>query len=349
MNRLPFEPNFTRPDPFGIWVRSVAARAMANVTGSGDLVDEAKRLFGDARGEVVAKATTTAASTTGWGSATVATAFGAFVGGLRPKLAVAELFDRGEVFDLSGVGALTLPTMTTDFTPLAGVAEGAAIPVVRSTFGSITLTPSKLAGISTFTGELRDATGGTAEIIIREGLETAAGRGLDALILSNAAATATTPAGLLNGTAALTATSGGGIGAVAGDIGKLIAAIHTAGGGTDIIIFAAPPQAAAIGVYAPNLALPVIPAPHLAAGTIIAVEAAAFATGFTAAPRVDIARDATIHMETAPADTFGTAGSISAPIRSGYQSDVWALKVVLLMAYGMRLPGGAQWMQSVTW
>ncbi len=348
MNRpFPIQPEIRPADPFGIWARSITARAMAEVRGSGDWQLEAKRLFGAARGEVVAKAATTQASTMGWGSATVATATGAFIAGLRPKSAAAELIARGERVDLTGVGAMSLPTISAEYPPLTGVGEGDPIPVNRPTFGTVTLLPTKLAGISTFTGELRDYTGGAAELAIRNALEVAAGRGLDALMLSNAAATATTPAGLLLGTAALTATTGGGINAVAGDIGKLVGAIHAAGGGRTVVLFAAPPQAAAIGIYAPNLLYDVIPAPHLASGTIVAVEADAFASGFSETPRVDIARDATVHMDTV-ATQISDGGGVAAPVRSGFQSDTWAIKLVLRMAYAMRLPGGAQWITGAT-
>lgn len=341
-----------RVDPYGTWLRMVTARAMADARGSKNYALEAKRLFGEARGEVVIKAATDAASTTGWGSATVTTAVGAFIGSLRGSSAAAELIARGRQLDLSGIGGISLPTLSADYPPLSGVAEGGAIPVNRPTFGNVTLAPTKLAGISAFTNELREYSGGNAEAAIREAIETAASRGLDALVLSNAAATSTTPAGLLNGTAALTATTGGGVAAVASDIGKLVGAIHAAGGGTNIIIFASPPQAAAIGIYAPNLALPVIPAPTLAAGTIVAVEAAAFASGFTAVPEVSIARDATLQMDTAPAALIGTAGApntVAAPTRSMLQTDSWALRLILRMGYAMRLAGGAQWIASVTW
>ena len=292
------------------------------------------------------------ASTTGWGAASVSSAIGAFIGNLRPKSAAAELIVRGARFDLSGVGSLSLPTISAEYPQLTGVAEGAPIPVNRPSFGSITLSPTKLAGIAAFTSELRDYSAGTAELAIQGAIEVAAGRGLDALVLSNAAATATTPAGLLAGTAALAATVGGGLNAVAGDIGKLVAAIHAAGGGRNIVIFAAPPQAATLKIYAPNLGYDVVVAPHLAAGTIIAVEVDAFASGFSETPRVDLARDAVVHMDTVPLHISAVGSpdnTVAAPTRSGYQSDTWFLKLVLRMAYGMRLPGGAQWIVGASY
>jgi hypothetical protein len=132
----------------------------------------------------------------------------------------------------------------------------------------------------------------------------------------------------------------------------LVGGIHTAGGGSDILFFAAPQQAAAIKLRAgAGFDYPVIDTPSLAAGVVIAIEARAFASGFSDIPRVDIAREATINWETAPAQigTVGTPNVVAAPSRNGFADYTHAIRLVLRAAWGMRGPGFVQYITGSTY
>jgi len=182
-------------------------------------------------------------------------------------------------------------------------------------------------------------------------MEDGVGRALDATVFSSSASTATAPAGILNGVSALTATAGGGLDALSSDLAKLAGAIHAAGGGRNLAVFAAPAQATAISVLAPQSGLVVVTAPSLAAGTVIMVDLDAFASGFSGDPVVDVARDATLQMDDAPADTLSATGSpntVQAPIRSTFQTATWSLRVILRAAYAVRLPGAVQYITGAT-
>ena len=83
-----------------------------------------------------------------------------------------------------------------------------------------------------------------------------------------------------------------------GDIGQLVSAITTAGGGARLMLFAAPNKAALLPIYAAGTGLlDVVPTPALAPGTVVAIDPQAFVSGFGADPQIDISREATIHYE----------------------------------------------------
>ncbi len=333
------------------WQRNAVVQALAYLGDeTRDIV--ARKLYGSEGADAVLKASVNPASTTGWGSATAGQRVAAFLSSLRPRSAAAELFDRSLRVDMSGVNTVSLPRGGGSYPEPAWVAEGDPIPAQRGDLASATLgPPGKLAAIAGLTQELRDLSAEDAETIISDIMRDAAARALDSSVFSATAASALRPAGILAGITAKAATAGGGVNALAGDVRSLVQAIHDVGGGADIVLFAAPAQAASYRILAPNSNLPMINAPSLAAGTVIAIDAAAFASGFSDVPRVDVARDALIHWDTAPAQigTAGTPNVVAAPTRSGFQSDIFAIKLVLRGAWSLRLPGAAQFVAGATW
>src|SRR5215213_1495132 len=103
----------------------------------------------------------------------------------------------------------------------------------------------------------------------------------------------------------------GGTAAMVADIKGLVGAIVTAGGGANIWLFANPVQAATIGLLAgPGFNLPVVPTAALAAGTIVAVEIGAIASGYRGVPEITASGDGPVqHMEDTSPLAIGTAGS----------------------------------------
>jgi hypothetical protein len=333
------------------WRRNTVVRALAHLKDR-TTTDIAKMLYAQEGPEAVLRAATTPASTTGWGAATVGQRVEAFLEPLRPISAAARLIQVGFRPDLAGVGSVSLPRVQTAWPLPAWVGEGDPIPTYRGDFGSATIVPRKLAAITAVTGEVESLSVEDAEAVIISLMNDAAARQLDAAMFSTSAATSVAPAGLLNGVTPIAATAGGGIAAMTGDIAKLVGAIHTAGGGTGIVLIAAPQQAVTASILASSsFSLPIITAPNLAAGTVIAIEPRAFASGFSDVPRVEFGREAMIHMDDAPAQisTAGSPNVVAAPTRSMYQTDAVAIRLVLRVAYGMRAPGLVQFITSATW
>lgn len=345
-------PPLQKSDALHWWIRNATIQAIAHMSG-GTPVEVATSLYGHEGGGAVQKAAVTPASTDGWGSQLAAgVRVAAFLKSLRPRSAAAQLIERGLRVTLDHVGSASLPGLASAFPQPAWIAEGAPIPAYAGVIGTVALLPKKLAAIGGLTGELSDLSAEDAEAVIEAVMIDASAKALDASLFSNTAASALRPAGILNGVAALTATTGGGLNAFLSDVKALVGAVHAAGGGSDVILVAAPQQAIAAKILGgPGLDTPVITAPNLAAGTVIAVEAQAFASGFSDVPRVEIGKEGTVHWEdTAPAQ-IGIVGSpnvVAAPTRSSFQTNTHALRLILRAAWGMRAPMVA-WVTGTTW
>src|SRR5262249_21267998 len=142
------------------------------------------------------------------------------------------------------------------------VPEGAAIPVRAPALSAVTLLRRKLAVIAVFTREMAESS--NIEAVMRPALSEATGLALHAPVFSTAPPHPARPAGLLNGVAPLAPTAGGGPTAMAGDIGKLVAALAAQGGGLAPTFVCAPAQATALKL----LASPKFDAPVLAAAAL---------------------------------------------------------------------------------
>lgn len=340
-------------DPLKQWRRAAVISAVAHVRGV-HLDQAARHLWGDERGAAIFKAATAPASTTGWGSQAVGTAVGAFLDSLRPRSSAAQLFAASARFGLSGSGAILLPRPGAGFTEPVFVAEGAPIPAQGAGLSGDTLgPPRKLAMLAGLTNELRNYSAFDAEAIIRELMDDAAARALDGALFSNAAASSTRPAGLLNGVTAIPSNGGSDFEGMVKDVQALIGAIADAGGGRNVWLFADPRQATSILLRSPNAtAFTIVPTPSLASGTVVAVDVGAIASGFTGLPEIEVAKDATVHWEdTAPLaiSTPGAPNTVAAPVRSGFQTDSFSLRQILRCAWVNRLPGAVQYVTGAIW
>ena len=355
----PFLPSdLPKPDPLKLWRRSAVAAALGNPqNGNATIQSEAIRLWGAEEGGRVAKAAVSpiGSSTAGFGDVAV----GAFLGSLRRKSAAARLFELAPRVDLSGHAAVTFPTMPSGFPPPAFVLEGQPIPVQMGAFGIAMVGPAKkLAAIAVVTGEVVTYSAFNAEATISAAMDAAAARQLDAALFSDAAADPSRPAGLLHGVAPIAPTAldqaGGSFAhAMARDVGNLIGAVADAGGGQQVVIFANPVQAAILSLTAPGgAALEIIPASILPRGTLVAVEVGAFASGFNGLPEIESASEVVIHFEDtspAPISTPGAPNVVAAPVRSTFQQNMLAIRLILRCAWANRLPGAVQMVTGVMW
>jgi hypothetical protein len=172
-------------------------------------------------------------------------------------------------------------------------------------------------------------------------------------IFSSTAASATRPAGILNGLSTLTATSGGGANAFANDIENLVGALTT-GGGRNVVFVTTPALAAGLKAWAgPKFDYPILSSAAVAADTLIAVDVDSFVSAFDPVPDFNVSQlNAVIHHEDAAPLAIGTAGSpntTAAPVRSLYQTDSMGLRMILRLSYGFRAAGSVAFVGPVTW
>jgi hypothetical protein len=295
------------------------------------------------------------AATTGWAAELAATAVADLVASIAPVSAGAALIGLGLQVPFDSAAAVRVPGRVVQASDAGGwTGEGLPLRVRRMDLSGPTLALCQLGAIVVFTNELADHSLRAAQRVASELLNEAAALLLDSNLFSNAAASAgVSPAGLLNGVSGITAATGGGVEAMMKDVEALIAALAAAGGGANPVFIAAPGQAAALKMrIGPRFDYPVLASAALAAGTIVAIEVKSFVSGFSATPTFDASNQTVVQLEdTSPAQigTVGTPNVVAAPLRSLWQSNCTAVKMILRCAWGMRAPNHVQLVSSTTW
>jgi hypothetical protein len=264
----------------------------------------------------------------------------------------ARLFELATTVDLAGVASFTFP-LATNFADAAFVGEDQPIALRQGVFVGMAIGPvRKLALLAALSSELESASGDIAQAIIGHTLEVAVGRGLDAVLLSANAATADSPAGLLNGATPITATTGGGAAAVVADLRNLVAAIAAANISTASVVFvAAVAQAVAIKLTAgPLFDYRVFGSNMLPAGTVIAIATAGLVAAGDGVPAIDVSKQATLHFADPAADISipGSPNTISAPVINSFQTDTLALRCIARITWAAA-PGSVAVVNGTTW
>jgi HK97 family phage prohead protease/HK97 family phage major capsid protein len=329
--------------------------------------DEATKIVAD----IVLRAASAPAMSTvaGWAQELVQTTYAALMPLLMPKAILTRLATRGLALSFGATGKIVIPTRSR--TPsLAGsfVGEGLAIPVRQGAFTSQTLTPKKMAVITTWTREMDEHSIPAIEGLLREAIQQDTSVAVDSVLIDANPATVIRPAGLLNGVASIPPTAGGGIAGIVGDIVGLINAISAATLGnvrnlvwlvnqTDMLR-ASLLTAANTGIFpfrdeirGGTLAtVPFIDSATVPAKTMILVDAADFVVVGGDAPRMEMSDQATLHMEdTNPQELVASPSTVAAPQRSLFQTDSLALRMVLPLNWIQRRAGTVAWTQNVTW
>jgi HK97 family phage major capsid protein/HK97 family phage prohead protease len=326
----------------------------------------------DERMNAVLRAAVNPAMTTvaGWAAELVQTQNTAAINRILTKALYMPLANRGVRYTFgSGISQLKIPIRTTS-SKLAGswVGEGSPKPVKRASFATATLTPHKLAVITTFTEEMAQYSNPAIEAILRQGLQDDTSEALDAYLIDAVAASASRPAGLLNGVTPLTATAAGTpTEKMVADLKQLISAIVAAGGGTDIVMLINPAQSISLGFAMTTTGdflfatvteagqkfnVTFIVSQTVTAGTVIAIEASEFATATGDAPRFAVSNEATLHEEDTTPLAIGTAGTppvVAAPVRSLFQTDSIAIRLTLYVTWVMRRASMVQTIAAVGW
>jgi len=309
-------------------------------------------------------------ATPAWAGALVQTAIGDFFDLLLPQSVYPNLSNKGGRYGFGRNGTISLPTR--DATPtVAGsfVGEGAPIPVRRAGFSSITLTPKKMAVITTMTREITERSTPAIEQLLRNAIQEDTAVAIDSVLLDNGAATTVRPAGLRNGVTTAAGTAGGGIAAVVADLKGMLGTLitNTAGNVRNPVWLMNPAQALALtltqnaGGEFPFAAevnggrfrgYDIIQSTTVPAGVVMLIDAADFFSATGDDPRFDISDQATLHMEDTTPLQIGSAGTpttVAAPVRSMFQTDSLALRMILPMNWSMRRAGVVVERTAVTW
>jgi HK97 family phage prohead protease len=311
--------------------------------------------------------------TSGWASQLVETSIQGFFSALMPNSVYPALAARGGKFTFGTAGIVSMPTRASTPT-IAGsfVAQGAPIPVRQGAFSAITFTPKKMACISTFTREIAEHSTPAIEGLIRQAIVEDTAVAIDSVLLDAVAATTTRPAGLKAGVSATTATAGGGIAAVIGDIRALTSALITGTNGNlrspvwimnpaDALAISLIPATAGGGEFPFKSEIaggtlqgyPVITSSNVAADTMLLVDAADFVSVSGDSPRFDVSDQATLHMEDTTPLPIATgaqgSGVLATPARSLWQTDTIGVRMLLDLNWGLRRTGVVAWTQTMTW
>jgi HK97 family phage major capsid protein/HK97 family phage prohead protease len=372
----PFSFAAKKPDPIELFLRAGTSMILAQRERSS--VDEMRRkIYGDdestkAMLEWQTKAASQVATTTlvGWAAELVQQFVVDFMQLLMVQSVFAPLSAAGLALSFGRNGKIVIPTRSRTPT-IAGsfVGEGLPIPVRQGAFTSQTLTPKKMAVITTWTREIDEHSVPAIQGLLRDAIQYDTGVALDAILLDANPATAIRPPGILNGVSGLTPTAGGGFAALVGDIKALTGALLTGtlGNVRNPRWLMNPQQANSIGlVAAPGAGVfpfreeisqgrlsgwPVIVSGTVPAGTVIVIDAADFVS-VAEGPRFEISDQATLHMEdTTPTDisTTGTPAVVAFPAKSMFQTDSMALRLIMPMNWVIRRTGTVAWVAGVTW
>jgi HK97 family phage major capsid protein/HK97 family phage prohead protease len=305
-------------------------------------------------------------TTSGWASQLVQTDVRGFLELLQPQSVYPGLSGRGQRLNFGTAGQITIPTWATTPT-IAGsfVGEGAPIPVRQGALTSVSLGPKKMAVITVFTREIMTYSNPTIESLVRRKIQDDTSRAVDNVLLDATAATTIRPAGLRAGVAPITATAGGGFDALVGDLKALLGALTVSSNGnvrsptwimnpvqalsmrylqndSGDFPFAAEIQAGRFAGY------PVIESSTVTAGMVILVDAADFVSVEGDSPMYTVSQEATLHMEdTTPLPI--NAGTPAVPVRSLYQTDSLALRMIMPLNWAMLRTGMVAWTEAVTW
>jgi HK97 family phage major capsid protein len=344
--------------------------------GKRTVLEELKAAYGEddntrlVMARLITKAAVIPADTTtsGWASNLVQTAIADLIESLLPLSVYPQLVARGDSFTFGQNGAVTLPARNTS-TSVSGafIAQGNPIPVKQGAFSGGTFTTKKMGVITTVTREILLHSTPSIENILRKAVLEDTSVAIDALLLDATAADSTRPAGLKSGVVKVTANATASIVGFIADIKGIAGALITGAKGNlrapvwimnPLDVLAALLLPASTGGALPFveemtrgrlLNFPIIQSSTCAVDTMFLVDAADFATATGEDPQYSISDQAVLHMEdTAPA-AIVTGGTVATPVRSMFQTDCLAIKMLLDINWGMRRTGVVQWSDTLAW
>jgi HK97 family phage prohead protease/HK97 family phage major capsid protein len=364
-------------DPIDYWIRAAVVRCKSKQDGL-TVDDMRKKIYGEdeptrAICDLVLKAASAPAMTTvtGWAAELVQQIYTDFMQVLLPMSVFPKLSAKGLALTFGRAGRIIIPTR--NLTPtISGsfVGEGAPIPVRQGSFASQVMTPKKMAVITTWTREMDEHSIPAIEGLLRQAILEDTAISLDGILLDNNVATVIRPPGLRSYNAIVPPAAGTDhFQNLIADIKALYGALNTATKGNvrapvwilnpaEVLSLRLQQPAGAITTLFPFAAeinagmlagIPFIESSTQPQGQVILVDAADFVTAGAEGPRLEISDQATLHMEdTTPQDITGGTPSPATPVKSMWQTDSLALRLVMRMNWLLRRPIVA-WTTGVAW
>jgi len=307
--------------------------------------------------------------TVGWAAELVGQTIADFMESLVPLSVYAALSAQGVRFSFGRAGKVIVPARSGTPGTMAGdwIGEGAPIPVKQGSIAGLTLTPKKLAVISTFTRELAMHSTPQIESLIRTMILEDTAAALDKFLLDNVAASSVRPAGLRNGVAG-TPSSGTTLANIVTDLKAALTPILAAGGGRNLVWLMNPARLAALGLMTSAsgdfmfrdelnanrlIGFSFIVSNNVPSDIVMLVDAADFASATGDVPAFDVSDVATLHMEdTAPLPLVtGAQGSgvVASPMRSLWQTASVGVRMIQDLSWGMRRAGMVSVITGVAW
>jgi len=341
------------------------------------LLDDLKAAYGEddntriVMSRLITKAAAIPADTTtsGWADTLVSTTIADLIQTLTPLAIYPKLAALGDDFTFGRAGSVTLPARNTASMVSGGfIAQGAAIPVKQGAFAPVTFTPKKMGVITVVTREILTHSTPSIENILRTVLLEDTAVAIDSVLLDATAASAIRPAGLKAGVGKVTASATASIVGFIADIKALATALLTNAKGnlrapawlmnlTDVLA-ASLLTTTAVGETpfreemsrGSLLGIPILTSSTVAADTMYLIDAADFVSATGDTPQFSISNQAVIHMEdTNPAAISTSPGVFASPVRSLFQTDCIAIKMLLDINFGMRRTGVVQWTDTLAW
>lgn len=333
--------------PQGIAIARMAicqVRAQGNTMLAAEL---ARKFYPDTpEVELIIKATVEAADTTtsGWASQLVPAAQQAnqqFLELLRPMTILGKL-------NMTSVPFNTAVPVQSGGGTYNWVGEAAPKPVTSATFTSVTIPWYKCAGIIVITEELAKFSSPSAEMVIRNEMLKGLAQFLDTQFVGTAAAvTGVSPAGILSGVSAVSASSTTAA-AFRTDMGNMLdnMTANNVNVGNIVLLMSAS-QAVRLSLMVTDLGVALFPNIGITGGSIlgfpvivsetvgtkiIALDPTQIFYAEDGAIRIDVSREATVEMSTTPI-LGDTSPSTGAALKSLWQNNLIGLRVEAYRAW----------------
>lgn len=223
--------------------------------------------------------------------------------------------------------------------PAQFVQSGMPIPVIGGTLNNVKLPEAKIGGIAILTRELARASAGVAmiETMLGESVRT----GLDAVFLSDDAATDAAPGGIGVGATAYTGTAD-----VLADALGMLAALPAAVSPAFLVSTA---NAVAMGAAQLAGPVPIIAVPGVPDNEAWLVDAFDLLVGTGSVIEYQRVTEACVHMNDAALPIVDGAGTLAMPVTSLWQCDMVGVRAILPVSWAMRADGRVVHASGVSW
>lgn len=277
-------------------------------------------------------------------SALIETPLGQFLSSLEQS-AGSSIIAQAIRTGLDANGHIRVPSRSNAAAAMPWVGEGSPIPVRAGALTRVEVDPKKFGAISVISREVARRTAGAA--VIEALLKEDAAKSLDAAMFATSAGSDTAVAGLLYGVSPIDPDTGTGRDAMLADLANLASAVGALGSGT-VIFVASPDRAARVQFRAPDLQITMLGSTAVPADRVIAVDPSSLIFSFDGSPDVTASSESVVHMDDEPAEIVSSTGpTVAAPVRSLWQTDCVAIRLLADVAFARRRSGAVAYVDGV--